>query len=208
VSGTQAIGASKPEKSSTKSTLKTWIKSDPGFAIGHAYDREVLRENFRTNAKFWNAAALIGPNDPPVNILGGFKFPNAPVVDLNPIPPKTSGQWWVFNGATGFRSAVIPHGCSRNPNRSLSFSDANPIIRFGRRSHERRWRDDPAPSRQQARFAASILAAMNFGLAPGSPRARPATNICRCRPDQRLSPRTPAPKTESKKIDFNDEIPW
>ena len=73
-----ALGASKPEKSSTKSTLKTGIRSDRGFAIGHDYDREVLRENFRTNAKFWNAAALIGPNDPPVNILGGYKFPNAP----------------------------------------------------------------------------------------------------------------------------------
>jgi hypothetical protein len=35
---------------------------------------------------------LIRPNDPPVNILGGFKFPNAPVVDLNPIPPKPEKQ--------------------------------------------------------------------------------------------------------------------
>jgi hypothetical protein len=78
-----AIGASKPEKSSIKSTLKTGIRSDRGFAIGHDYDREVLRENFKTNAKFWNAAALIGPNDPPVNILGGYKFPNAPAADLN-----------------------------------------------------------------------------------------------------------------------------
>ena len=34
-------------------------------------------------------SVLIRPNDPPVNILGGFKFPNAPPVDLNPIPPKT-----------------------------------------------------------------------------------------------------------------------
>jgi len=73
---------SKPEKSSTKSTALRGIKSDLGFAIGHDYDREVLRENFRTNAKFWNAAALIGPNDPPVNILGGYKFPGAPNVDL------------------------------------------------------------------------------------------------------------------------------
>jgi hypothetical protein len=126
-----AIGASKPEKSSTKSTLKTGIKSDQalrlssctdapeevvsalaavGFAIGGAYDREVLRKNFKDNAKFWNAAALIGPNDPPVNILGGYKFPNAPVVDLSWIPPKTSGQWWVFeltNDATDIALAWI-----------------------------------------------------------------------------------------------------
>jgi hypothetical protein len=54
------------------------IKSDRaslGFAIGHDYDREVLRENFKVNAKFWNAVALIGPNDPPINIFGGYKFP-------------------------------------------------------------------------------------------------------------------------------------
>ena len=30
-------------------------------------------------------SVLIGPNDPPVNILGGFKFPNAPAVDLSPL---------------------------------------------------------------------------------------------------------------------------
>jgi hypothetical protein len=67
-----AIAASKPGKSSTRSTLKTGIKSDRGFAIGADYDREVLRSNLRTNAKFWIAAALIGPNDPPVNIVGGY----------------------------------------------------------------------------------------------------------------------------------------
>jgi hypothetical protein len=65
-----AIGASKPEKSSITSTPKTGIKSDRRFAIGADYDREVLRANFRANAKFWNAAALIGPTDPPVEILG------------------------------------------------------------------------------------------------------------------------------------------
>ena len=131
-----AIGASKPEKSSTKSTLKTWIKSDPGFAIGHAYDREVLRENFRTNAKFWNAAALIGPNDPPVNILGGFKFPNAPVVDLNPIPPKTSGQWWVFNGATDMPSDWAPPASGWVPigsHPAWLLEESEPIPEFLRR---------------------------------------------------------------------------
>jgi hypothetical protein len=77
-----AIGASKPEKSSTTSTPKTGIKSDLGFTIGADYDREIRRANFRTNAKFRNDAALIGPNDPPVNILGGYKFPAAPDIDL------------------------------------------------------------------------------------------------------------------------------
>jgi hypothetical protein len=72
---------SKPEKSLTKSTLKPGIKSDRGFAIGRDYDREVLRDNFRANAKFWNAAALIGPNDPPVNILGVHRWSNSVAVD-------------------------------------------------------------------------------------------------------------------------------
>jgi len=31
---------------------------------------------------------LIGPNDPPVNILGGYRFPGAPVIDLS--PPKSA----------------------------------------------------------------------------------------------------------------------
>jgi hypothetical protein len=65
-----AAGVSKPEESLTKSTSKTGIKSNRGFAIGADYDRQILRDNLRTNAKFCSAAALIGPNDPPVNILG------------------------------------------------------------------------------------------------------------------------------------------
>jgi len=74
-----AAGASKPGKNVTKSTSKTGIRPDRlGFAIGADYDREVLQKNFRANAKFWAAAALIGPTDPPVNILGGYKFPGAP----------------------------------------------------------------------------------------------------------------------------------
>ena len=82
-----AIGASKPEKSSTTSTPKTGIKSDrklrvvagpepsPSMlsraAVGCA---EAIEANNRANAKFWNAAALIGPTDPPVNILGGHRW--------------------------------------------------------------------------------------------------------------------------------------
>jgi hypothetical protein len=28
---------------------------------------------------------LIGPHDPPVNIVGGYRFPDAPAIDLSPI---------------------------------------------------------------------------------------------------------------------------
>ena len=72
---------SKPGKSSTKSTALSGIKSDLGFAVGADYDREVLWENFRANAKFWTAA-WIQPHHPPVNILGGYKFPAVPDIDL------------------------------------------------------------------------------------------------------------------------------
>ena len=43
------------------------------------------------NAKYWRQAkqaaerkALIQQDTPPVNILGGYKFPNAPKIDLSP----------------------------------------------------------------------------------------------------------------------------
>jgi hypothetical protein len=88
-----AIGASKQEKSSTKSTPKTSIKSDLGFTTGADYDRDVLRDNFRVNGKFWKAAALIGPTDPPVNIHGGYKFPKPAAVDRSSsTPPKPEQQ--------------------------------------------------------------------------------------------------------------------
>lgn len=77
-----ATGASKPEKSSTQSTAKTGTKSDLGFTVGADYDRKVLRENFRKNAEFWAAATIIGPKDPPVNILGnGHRRPTPSRID-------------------------------------------------------------------------------------------------------------------------------
>ena len=99
-----AIGASKPEKSSTKSTAKTTIKSDRAWVqvagprlseVGLRltdYDREVLRNNFQVNAEFWNAVALIKAHHSPVNILGGFKFANAPAVDRGLLAEITSTE--------------------------------------------------------------------------------------------------------------------
>jgi hypothetical protein len=89
----------KAEKSSAKSTLKTGIKSDRAWHIvagpelsSSAFHcatleaKEVLRQNTTNNRRFWNTAALIGPNDLPVNVAGGYKFPGAPVIDLAPVP--------------------------------------------------------------------------------------------------------------------------
>ena len=110
---------SKPEKSSTKPTPKTGIKSDLGFTIGADYDREILHANFRVNAKFWNAVALIGPGDPPVNIFGAFKFPNAPKVDLRPTEPApisaTIVATWAPAPASVSDSEEIRHSCAALP---------------------------------------------------------------------------------------------
>jgi hypothetical protein len=41
-------------------------------------------------------SALIGPNDPPVNILGGYRFPNPPAVSLSPLTepvPVVASDW-------------------------------------------------------------------------------------------------------------------
>jgi hypothetical protein len=45
-----------------------------------AKNRAALRAHFAELAK----DCLIGANDPPVNILGGYRFPGAPVIDLGP----------------------------------------------------------------------------------------------------------------------------
>jgi hypothetical protein len=92
--------ASNRPKSLAKST------ADSGVTIGRAvviagppgragecvplgeYDGEIFRQSWRVNAKFWNDVALIGSRDPPVNLLGGYKFPGA----LNLLhPPRRPG---------------------------------------------------------------------------------------------------------------------
>jgi hypothetical protein len=45
-----------------------------------ARNRALLRDHFRKQA----ARCLIQPHHPPVNVLGGYRFPGAPVVDLTP----------------------------------------------------------------------------------------------------------------------------
>jgi hypothetical protein len=37
----------------------------------------------RRYAQLAEQAALIGPHDPPANIIGGFRFPGAPAINLN-----------------------------------------------------------------------------------------------------------------------------
>jgi hypothetical protein len=85
----------KPEKSIARSAPKTGIKSDRAWhqfagpdlspSVLHCAtinSEEVLRQSAINNLKFWNAGARIQPHHPPVNILGGYKFPAAPDIDL------------------------------------------------------------------------------------------------------------------------------
>jgi len=55
---------------------------------------EAIKANDRANARHWREHCLIEPHHPPVNVVGGYKFPDAPVVDLAPVPapiePHTS----------------------------------------------------------------------------------------------------------------------
>jgi hypothetical protein len=32
----------------------------------------------RANARVWEEAAIVGPKDVPINLIGGYRFPNAP----------------------------------------------------------------------------------------------------------------------------------
>jgi hypothetical protein len=96
--------AAKLKKTSTKSRAKTGAKTDRAdidLAIRESLrqlDAEKTSVSRRTNLRYWREArqpgCLIQRHDPPVNILGGYKFPDAPKIDLDspiakaPPPPK------------------------------------------------------------------------------------------------------------------------
>jgi hypothetical protein len=67
----------------------------------------------RANARHWreaNAKAAercsIKRDDPPVNIAGGYKFPDAPVIELAPAPPRPLPK----NGESNGINRVAPDG--------------------------------------------------------------------------------------------------
>ncbi len=53
-------------------------------------------------------ACLIKRSDPPVNILGGYKFPGAPVIDISPIEPKSQAVIPLKPTATRRPDLAIP----------------------------------------------------------------------------------------------------
>jgi hypothetical protein len=91
-------------KTPLKSRLKNSAKSDRGWRV--IAGPEVPEINLRIPLevpvskanqafpKFWEQAesrALIQHDTPPVNIVGGYKFPNAPAIDLSDRPDEPVG---------------------------------------------------------------------------------------------------------------------
>jgi len=94
----------KPDPTPVRVTLSSKSAQSTGIKIAHNDDRpwlqvagpELTANAFhcavvgaaeparRINAQHWReAGTLIGPSDPPVNLLGGYKFPNSPDVELS-----------------------------------------------------------------------------------------------------------------------------
>ena len=59
--------------------------------IGHQSDR--VKQSYRLNRRYYLKAgngALIQKHHAPVNVIGGFKFANAPEIDLGTVPTASS----------------------------------------------------------------------------------------------------------------------
>jgi hypothetical protein len=93
------------EKTPLKSRLKNGAKSDRGWR--HVAGPEVPEINYRIPleapaskvnkafADYWRQAesrALIQHHTPPLNVIGGFKFPGAPAIDLSDRPDEGGTQ--------------------------------------------------------------------------------------------------------------------
>lgn len=95
--------SSKAEKSSIKSTVKTTINSDrawrqiagpdvPDVNLRIPLDPDFARRIARVHNSYWEKKALICSADPPINIGGGYKFPGAKTIDLNPPAAKVTSK--------------------------------------------------------------------------------------------------------------------
>jgi hypothetical protein len=78
---------------------------------------EAIEAANRTNARHWrehNAKAeekcLIKRHDPPVNIVGGFKFPGAPVIHLARVGRQSRGACFIETEARRQRGRHSPSG--------------------------------------------------------------------------------------------------
>jgi hypothetical protein len=87
--------------------------------------KEAVEAINRTNARHWHNAKAercsIKRDDPPVNIAGGYKFPDAPVIDLAPDMVKTVEH----HGLPILDDLSIPEFLRRTTPRS---DDAAPVI--------------------------------------------------------------------------------
>jgi hypothetical protein len=62
------------------------VLSDRQLQLATVGAAPVLAQNRRTNARFWDEAALVKRGTPPVNLIGGYRFPGAPRIQLEAIP--------------------------------------------------------------------------------------------------------------------------
>jgi hypothetical protein len=74
-----------------------------------AQNKAALREHFRKQA----AECLIQPHHPPVNVRGGYEFPNAPKIDLDQKAARTPAR--ESNRTTFSDDLAIPEFLRRAP---------------------------------------------------------------------------------------------
>jgi hypothetical protein len=86
--------AGTPIKQGTSSPLKPAARyriwgpplTDRQLQLATVGAAPVLTQNRRVNARFWDEAALIKRDAPSANIIGGYRFPGAPRIQLSAIP--------------------------------------------------------------------------------------------------------------------------
>ena len=96
-------------------------------------NKAMLRAHFRKKA----AECLIQPHHPPVNVLGGYKFPNAPVVNLTPVEPAPMPTTNPLYPKPGTDPLEIPDFLRRplpRPERQLQLRSARRLRRRRRAS--------------------------------------------------------------------------
>jgi hypothetical protein len=110
-------------RNSTKPGTFSPLKSDRGWrqVAGPAVDvhlaaigaDDAVKRRDRVNRARWRvagAAALIQKHHAPVNVIGGFKFANAPVIDLGTVPTASSDPDAAAGVHRGRRSAARTEG--------------------------------------------------------------------------------------------------
>jgi hypothetical protein len=86
-----------------------FVVAGPGFGSSALHcatvgAEEAIATTNCANLRHWRENCLIQPHHPPVNILGGYEFPDAPTIDLSP----------------AWHAAIAPDGAQADPNPYLN----------------------------------------------------------------------------------------